>query len=137
MRKLIKTLLYTALLFGCLSTPVIAHAEEPTFIKGYATAYCQTGQTSSGAYTRDGICAGAKSYSGCMIVLYQRLPDGSLGDYIGMYECLDTGGTDGLNNGTVIDVWKSNNEQCQEFMNQVYEDNCKGHIYIQVIEGKG
>ena len=65
------------------------------------------------------------------------MPDNSLGDYIGTYECLDTGGTDGLKNGTVIDVWQPNSEAVQEFMNTVYENDCQGKIYIQVIEGKG
>ena len=67
----------------------------------------------------------------------QRLPDGSIGDYIGMWECLDTGGTDGLKNGTVVDVWQQDLESCQDFMDMVYEDGCQGEVYIQVIEGKG
>jgi len=116
---------------------ILVQASEPVLKKAYATAYCQTGQTSSGSYTRDGICAGAKEYSGCMIVVYKRLPDGSIGEYIGTYECLDTGGTKGLKSGTVVDIWKPDLNACQSFMDQVYEDGCQGKVYIQIIEAKG
>ncbi len=110
---------------------------EPTLQKAHATAYYQSGTMAEGQQTRDGVCAGAKEYLGCVIVVYQRLPDGSIGDYIGMWECLDTGGTDGLKNGTVVDVWQQDLELCQDFMDMVYEDGCQGKVYIQVIEGKG
>lgn len=104
---------------------------------GYATAYCVSGITASGEETRIGICAGSKDYMGKTIILYQRLPDGSIGELIGIYECLDTGGTKGIKSGTVIDVWCPDLESCQDFMDTVYEDNCKGKVYIQVVEAEG
>lgn len=104
---------------------------------GHATAYCVSGVTASGEITRDGICAGKDEWLGKTIILYQRLPDNKIGDQIGIYECLDTGGTPGLKEGRVIDVWCQDLDTCQEFMNLVYEDGCQGHVYIQVIDSDG
>lgn len=106
-------------------------------LSGYATAYCQCGVTASGEYTRDGICAGKDEWLGKTIILYQRLPNNKIGEQIGIYECLDTGGTPGLKEGKVIDVWCQDLDTCQEFMNLVYEDGCQGHVYIQVIDADG
>lgn len=102
-------------------------------IPGHATAYCLHGITASGEETHDRICASCKDRLGCTIVLWQRLPDGSVGEYIGRYECRDTGGSPGIKGGTVIDVWKSDLDECQAFMDRVYEDGCQGKVYIQVI----
>lgn len=66
---------------------------------------------------------------GKTIILYQRLPDGSKGKEIGTYEIADTGCKK-----NVIDVWQPNLEECQKFMNLVYEDGCKGKIYYEVKE---
>ena len=106
-------------------------------LSGYATAYCQCGVTASGEITHDGICAGKEEWLGKTIILYQRLPDNEIGDQIGIYECLDTGGTPGLKEGRVIDVWCQDLDTCQDFMNLVYEDGCQGHVYIQVIDADG
>ena len=104
---------------------------------GHATAYCVSGVTASGEITRDGICAGKDEWLGKTIILYQRLPGNKIGEQIGIYECLDTGGTPGLKEGKVIDVWCQDLDTCQEFMNLVYEDGCQGHVYIQVIDADG
>ena len=106
-------------------------------LSGYATAYCVSGVTASGEETRNGICAGKDEWLGKTIILYQRLPGNKIGDQIGIYECLDTGGTSGLKEGKVIDVWCQDLDTCQEFMNLVYEDGCQGHVYIQVIDSDG
>lgn len=109
----------------------------PPYVGGHATAYCVSGVTASGEVTRNGICAGKKEWIGKTIILYQRLPDNSVGEMIGMYECLDTGGTDGIREGRVIDVWCPDIDSCQEFMNRIYEDGCEGRCYIQIVDAKG
>lgn len=92
----------------------------------HATAYCLDGITASGEYVRDGICAtGDKSHIGEVAVLYQRLPDGTRGDYIGTYDVRDCGCHE-----NVIDVWCANLEECKQFMNRVYENGAKGKIYV-------
>lgn len=110
---------------------------QPQLISGYATAYCDHGITASGDYTRDGICAMKKDYIGKCAVVYQRLPDDSVGEIIGIYEIKDTGGAKAIKEGKTVDVWKPDLNSCQDFMDRVYEDNCQGHVYIQLMEVKG
>ena len=113
--------------------------EEPTLIKGYATAYIgESEYTCTGDKVRKGICGGCKDYIGKTIVLYQRLPNDEVGRILGIYECLDTGtGTEGFQQGRVIDVYQPTLEECQDFMDLIYEDGCQGRVYIQIFDGKG
>lgn len=106
--------------------------KSPEVLPAHATAYCVTGITASGEYTREGICAGKAEWMGKRILIFQKLPDGTIGEFLGGYDCLDTGGTPGLNNGHVVDIWQPDLESCQEFMELVYEDGCKGHVYIVI-----
>lgn len=109
-----------------------AKDEQPELIKGHATAYCLDGMTASGTAVRKGICAsGHRDWLGKTCILYQRLPDGRVGDMIGIYEIEDIGCKE-----TVIDVWRPEDE-CQDFMDKVYEDGCGGHVWIQLIEADG
>lgn len=112
---------------------------QPTLIKGYATAYIgESEYTYTGDKVREGICGGCKDYIGKTIVLYQRLPNDEVGRILGIYECLDTGtGTEGFQQGRVIDVYQPSLEECQDFMNLIYEDGCQGRVYIQIFDGKG
>lgn len=99
--------------------------------KARATAYCLQGITASGEEVREGICAtGNEEYFGKTIMMYQRKEDG-LGDFIGVYECLDTGCSK-----DVIDVWCKDLDSCQEFMDKVYENGCQGKVYIFIIEDR-
>lgn len=100
-----------------------------------ATAYCIDGVTASGEWTREGICASKSEYIDDYIFVFQKLPDGSVGKLIGTYLCKDTGGA-AVANGQIVDIWKPNMEECQEFMNTVYEDGCGGQVYIYVYDTK-
>ena len=113
--------------------------EEPTLIKGYATAYIgESEYTCTGDKIRKGICGGCKDYIGKTIVLYQRLPNDEVGRILGIYECLDTGtGTEGFQQGRVIDVYQPTLEECQDFMDLIYTNNAQGKVWIQVIDAKG
>ncbi len=122
------------------STGFTSYAEEqPTLIKGYATAYIgESEYTCTGDKVREGICGGCKAYLGKTIILYQRLPNDEVGQILGIWECLDTGtGTEGFQQGRVIDVYKPTLEECQEFMNLIYTNNAKGKVWIQVVEAEG
>lgn len=114
--------------------PLNVKADGIELQKCKATAYCLGGVTASGCEVREGICAGKKEWIGKTIGVYKRLPDDSVGDFIGYFECLDRGGTKAINNGHVIDIWKKDSNACQEFMDLVYEDGCQGNIYILVID---
>lgn len=129
MRRRIVSVLITiaAALTFCLRAKAVT---QPELIPMHATAYCLDGVTASGEPVRKGICAsGRKELFGKTIILYQRLPDGSIGRGLGIYEVKDTGCKP-----NVIDIWRPNLDECQDVMDAVYEDGCKGKIFVQVIE---
>lgn len=97
-----------------------------------ATCYVQTGITKSGQHTREGVLAGRKEWLGCAAVLYKVNKNGTIGEAIGIYEFLDTGGTKGLNNGTVIDVWVDGMDGLETWVN-TYGD----YVYLQIIPAQG
>jgi len=118
-----------AVLISCLN----ADASKVNLLKMKATAYCIQGTTSTGIKTRKGICAtGNSEWVGKTVVIYQRLPNEKVGDIIGIYEIEDTGCKP-----DVIDVWYPTLDECQGFMNRVYEDGCKGKIYVQILDAEG
>ena len=83
-------------------------ADDPALIKGYATAYCLDGVTATGKHVRRGICAtGRKEWLGKTCIIYQRLPNGDVGEIVGVYEIEDTGCKK-----SVIDVWCSDLDEC-------------------------
>ena len=55
------------------------------------TCYIEHGVTKSGQETRDGIIAGKEADLGKIAAIYRYNPDGSVGEFIGYYEFLDTG----------------------------------------------
>lgn len=112
---------------------------QPTLIKGYATAYIgESEYTYTGDKVREGICGGCRDYVGKTIVLYQRLPNDEVGEILGIWECLDTGtGTEGFQQGRVIDVYCPTMDDCQDFMDLIYTNNAHGKVWIQVIDAKG
>jgi hypothetical protein len=126
-----KRVISVALLIAmCLIGSTSSANEEPTLIPMHATAYCLPGKTASGEPVREGICAtGRKELFGKTVILYQRLPDGSVGKGLGIYEVKDSGC-----NENVIDVWRPDLDWCQNFMNIVYQNGAHGCIYVEVIE---
>ena len=114
-------------------------SNQPTLIKGFATAYNGPSEyTYTGKPVHEGICGGCEAYIGKTIILYQRLPGDQIGELIGIYECEDTGpGTDGFREGRVIDVYEPSLEDCQKFMDLIYTNNAHGKVWIQVLEAEG
>ena len=92
----------------------------------HTTAYCLHGITATGGTARRGIAA-CNTHVGDIAVIYS-----TDGKYLGTYEITDTGGTEGLQGGTVIDVWKCNYTQCESWMKLT-----NGKVYVQWIEGNG
>lgn len=140
MRRKILGLLLPIIL--CISSmPVYAesidYGEMADLIPGYATAYNLEGTMANGEQTHPGACASSSDRLYAIIILYQRLPDDSVGKFIGQYHCCDTGGNPSIKNGTLIDVWQPTDFDCYEFMDKVYEDGCQGKVWIQVIFGEG
>ena len=122
------------ILIAALIFSINAKAEEqPTLLKMHSTAYCLDGITASGEPVRKGICAsGHKDWIGKTVVLYQRLPSGEVGKILGIFEVKDTGCKD-----SVIDVWMPDLEECQKWMDKLYEDGCQGKVFCEVIEADG
>lgn len=111
----------------------------PTQIR--CTCYTDSGTTAGGQQTRPGIIAGKREWIGCAAALYDVNDDGSIGDFIGYYEVLDTGtgiDTDGdgygdsIINGTSIDVWVPNDEAVRE-----WQQDHGDYIYLYLIPGVG
>lgn len=137
MKKLliVFTLIVTIL---CDATSINVHAaartvdyySSPQRIR--ATCYKHTGITKSGQPTREGVIAGREEWLGCTALLYSINEDGTIGSLIGYYEFLDTGGTAGLNNGTVIDVWVDGMDGVNEWIS-TYGD----YVYLQIVRAQG
>lgn len=99
-----------------------------------ATAYCNPNGnlTYSETPTIEGrTIAGRVEDIGKVGVVYSRNPDGSIGDFIGIYEFQDTGwGENGeIPAGTRVDIYMEDYDRCISFGEQ--------DVYIQIIEGKG
>lgn len=105
---------------------------EPSMIR--CTCYCEHGYTKSGQWVREGIVAGKEEWLGKCAVLYEVNEDGSMGEFIGYYEFLDTGyGIEGsLINGTSIDMWVPSEDAVWEWV-----DTYGDYVYMQIVDGKG
>ena len=95
------------------------------------TAYCDSGITASGKPTVEGLTlGGAPEWIGCMAVLYEA-DDGTIGDFIGLYEVMDTGwGRDGdALRGETVDIFMEDYDACIQWGRR--------DVYVQIIDGKG
>jgi len=119
--------------------PVKAQEYEEPF-KICTTAYCQGEITYTGVPVRAGICAVKKEWVGLTAVVYECNPDGSIGNLLGFWECLDTGfggdadgdGIGSIETGKVIDMYFPTLEECQDWMKLT-----GGKVYVQLIDAKG
>lgn len=91
-----------------------------------ATAYCDSGLTSTGCQVREGICAFDPKYYGCVALIY----DAENLELIGLYEVKDTGSVKyGIRTGKTIDIWMPTREQCLEFGRR--------KVLVQIVKGWG
>ena len=102
------------------------------------TCYTDEGVTASGAATRHGIIAGKREWLGNCAAIYSITEDGSVGDFIGYYEFLDTGAgmdTDGdgkgdtIINGESVDIYRYTLKEAKNWI-KTYGD----YVYIKIIE---
>ena len=77
----------------------------------YCPESCKGTITASGEPVREGIIAASKEHIGDYAEVY--LADGTL---LGLYQCLDTGGNPGIQNGDVIDVWAPHLSKARQLM---------------------
>lgn len=110
------------LLLACvsISAPIsasdLSHSFEISgtmFHRMKATAYCLKGKTATGCHTRKGICAASSEHFGQLAMVYED-DGGYPGDFIGYFECKDTGGKS-VSSGYVIDLWLPTYNECIQF----------------------
>lgn len=92
----------------------------------HTTAYILKGTTATGGSTRPGICA-CNTHLGEVAIIYTLD-----GDYLGMYEVTDTGSSPGLVAGRVVDVWRANRTQAENYMRIT-----GGQVYVRFVDGNG
>lgn len=102
--------------------------EAAGFQKMSTTAYILQGTTANGGTTRPGICASSIDHIGDIAVIYTLD-----GEYLGAYECTDTGAEGGgVRAGRVLDVWRKNMTQATSYMKLT-----GGQVWVKWIEGDG
>ena len=92
MRKWKSILLAVVIVLTC-NTQVKADGGDPFTepVKVRCTCYLDTGTTASGAQTRPNIMAAKREWIGCVAEVNEINEDGSVGEFIGLFEILDTG----------------------------------------------
>ena len=104
------------------------HAKDRGWEKMKFSCYCPESCpgtiTATGEKVREGILAASRDHLGDCAMVY--LKDGT---FLGFYECLDTGGSSGIKNGYVIDVWTPNIEKAKHLMRIT-----EGTIYVEWVK---
>lgn len=101
--------------------------EPPELFEVEATAYCDGEITATQCKVREGIIAGKPEWYGNVLAVYKS-ECGQIGEFLGYYECLDTGG-ERIKSGKVVDIYNPSQEWCDNFGRQ--------KVFIHVIEGDG
>ena len=130
MRRLLLTFALSMLI--CVS----AKAEElkPMKLTVYTPQSCPGTVTASGAKVREGIVAASRDHLGGCALVYTRD-----GEFIGFYECLDTGkgkiqkdGRGAIECGYVLDMWFPDMDAASEILKMT-----QGNILVQFVEAEG
>lgn len=100
--------------------------EEQGFETLYTTGYLITGTTATGGTTRVGI--GANNHHVGELAICYTLD----GEYLFTLEITDTGGSEGMKSGKVLDVWFPSSEQAEEYMRIT-----NGKIRVLWVQGNG
>lgn len=93
-----------------------------------ATAYCYGTIRCDGGAVRTGICADKPDWYGKVAAIYLD-DNGSLGEFLGYFEILDTGGDDRIRNGTVLDIYIPDYDACIEFGRR--------KVIVTLVDGEG
>ena len=111
------------------------------FVQIRCTCYCEHSKTATGKKTRYGIAAGKKEWLGYTCELNAINPDGSIGEFIGYFEFLDTGAgmdTDGdgkgdsIKDGQSIDVWINSLPEAYK-----WRDKYGDYVYMKIFKARG
>lgn len=111
--------------------PLTAYAEDNPYGTPFqieSTAYCYGEITASGQAVREGIAAGRREWIGLTAILYED-DGGEIGELIGIYEILDTGGDERIKNGTCIDIYIPDYDAAIEYGRK--------SVFVQLVDAKG
>lgn len=92
------------------------------------TAYCYGTTRCDGGAVRTGTCAGKPEWHGKVAAIYLD-DNGELGEFLGYFEILDTGGDERIKNGTVLDIYIPDYDACIEFGRR--------KVLVELIDGEG
>ena len=95
----------------------------------HTTAYCLHGVTASGGTTRPHIAACNPHLGECAYIYTMD------GEFLDLVEITDTGSSNGLQAGNVIDVWFDTYEECVAWMVKV--DEYGGKCKVLFVKGIG
>ena len=128
MRKGIVIFLIAVLLFSCGASrgEPVNSVDTSQMEKMWTTAYCLHGVTSTGGTTRPHIAA-CNTHVGDVALIYSLN-----GDFLYLAEITDTGSSEGLRAGRVLDVWFDTYEECEEWMRTT-----EGKCYVLWVHGQG
>lgn len=92
------------------------------------TCYLPTGnKTADGTIPYEGICASNREHLGQVAVVWTKDME-----FVGYFECRDTGSHEGLQNGTRIDIFRETEQGIREWQNTVGD-----YVIVQWVEGNG
>lgn len=103
-------------------------SNEPIFVPMEATAYCYGTTRCDGKAVRIGVCAAKPEWYGKIAAVYEDA-DGDPGEFIGYYECLDTGGDERIKDGRCIDIYNPDEAWCIKFGRK--------KVLVCLIDGEG
>lgn len=101
---------------------------ETQYIQMEATAYCYGTTRCDGRAVRIGVCAAKPEWYGKLAAVYEDA-DGKPGEFIGYFECLDTGGDERIKDGRCIDIYNPSKEWCIKFGRR--------KVLVLLIDGEG
>lgn len=109
------------------SDDAIEESKVPERVKMRCTVYTGGGITKSGKKVREGYIASNNSNLGRVALLYTED-----GEFIGAFECEDTGSAHWLKDGTAIDVYRESKSGCKDWIS-TYGD----YVLVQWIDAEG
>lgn len=110
-----------------IADDVIEESKVPERVKMRCTVYTGGGITKSGKKVREGYIASNNSNLGRVALLYTED-----GEFIGAFECEDTGSAHWLKDGTAIDVYRESKSGCRDWIS-TYGD----YVLVQWIDAEG
>ncbi|WMC91223.1 hypothetical protein [Kineothrix sp. MB12-C1] len=111
--------------------PLVARAEDNPYGTPFqieSTAYCYGEITASGQAVREGIAAGRKEWIGLTAIVYTD-DSGEVGELIGIYEILDTGGDERIQDGRCIDIYIPDYKEAISYGRKT--------VWMQLVDAKG